>query len=358
MGNRIPLGLNSYKDVRTLHPWLDVVLLTVTAAAVAACVGVVSFSFISRRSLRAATLVPPVTAVAGTVLGVAVAARAMFLSKHDLVIVLVVCAVAGIVSIGVGILMARRVYQMEEDASRMLEEQARAQEAERAGRELVSWVSHDLRTPLAGLRAMAEALQDGVVADPQRYHAQMILEVDRLAWLVDDLFELSRIQSGSLRLVLERVSLPDVLGDVMAASEALAAKRNVRLQATVPEGITIEADENGLRRAVANLVMNAIRHTPSDGTVHVDASHGRDAWVRLSVTDECGGIPPADLDRLFDVGWRSSPARPAEPSGGGGMGLAIVQGIVTAHRGQVIVDNVAGGCRFSIQLPVDNCSSN
>jgi signal transduction histidine kinase len=348
------VGHRRGREVKALGDWLDVIVLAAAAAAVSAGIGVAALLILSRRSLQQAALVPPITAVAGTVLGVVVAAKAMFLSKHDLATVLVVCAVAGVVSVGVGALMARRVHQLEEEARRLSEEQARAVEAVRTGRELVSWVSHDLRTPLAGLRAMSEALNDGVVSDPSRYHAQMVVEVDHLARLVDDLFELSRIQAGAVQFTPERVSLPDILGDVVAASQPIADSRNVHLQATIADIGSIEADEGGLRRAVANLVMNAIRHTPSDGTVHIDARSTSNASVVLSVRDGCGGIPQPDLGRVFDVGWRADPARGREPSGGGGMGLAIVKGIVDAHRGQVAVRNVAGGCQFSIRLPVES----
>lgn len=335
-----------------MNPWVSISLIAFVAAGLAGALGLFALLALSRRSLRAAALVPPITAVVGTVVGVAATAQEMFLSRHDLGVVLVVCLVSGAVSVGIGVLMARHLRELEDQAARLADQRARAEEAEQTRRELVSWVSHDLRTPLAGMRAMAEALEDGVVDDPQRYHRQMIVEVDRLASMVDDLFELSRIQAGSLNLVMERVSLPDIVGDVLAAAEPLAAKRGVVLDAKAPIPCTIDADQRELRRAISNLVSNAIRHTPHDGTVAVQVTAGSESEVAISVTDECGGIRAEDLQRVFEVGWRADNARTPDPDGGGGLGLAIVQGIVKAHHGDIAATNVQGGCQFVIRLPV------
>jgi signal transduction histidine kinase len=282
----------------------------------------------------------------------------MFLSSHDLGVVLVVCAAAGVVAVVTGLVLARRVDQIEQHSRELAEEQARAEEAERTRRELVAWVSHDLRTPLAGMRAMTEALEDGVAPDPGRYHRQLRTEVDRLAGMVDDLFELSRINAGALQLVRERISLTDVVGDVVAAAAPLAAARGVRLAAEAEPGAgdTIDADERELRRAITNLVGNAIRHTPHDGTVQVTASVV-DGTATVTVTDACGGIPDAELARVFEAGFRGDLARTPDPEGGAGLGLAIVQGIVNAHGGAVDVRNVAGGCRFEVLLPATRAAS-
>jgi Histidine kinase-, DNA gyrase B-, and HSP90-like ATPase/His Kinase A (phospho-acceptor) domain len=222
---------------------------------------------------------------------------------------------------------------------------------EQSRRELVAWVSHDLRTPLAGLRAMAEALEDGVASDPLRYHMQMRLAVDRLAGMVDDLFEMSRIHAGALRLSLSRVPLSDLVDEAVVGADALARARGVALSAEVNTLLAVRVDPREISRALTNLVANAIRHTPSDGAVRVEADE-RDGHAVLSVTDACGGIPADDLDRVFDVAWRGTAARTPEPLAGAGLGLAIVRGIVEAHSGEVDVHNVSGGCRFEVRLPV------
>jgi len=274
----------------------------------------------------------------------------MFLSTHDLGVVLVVCAVAGAVAFTTGLVLARQVRTVDEQARAVAERQARAEEGERTRRELVAWVSHDLRTPLAGLRAMAEALEDGVATDAARYHRQMRLEVERLSGMVDDLFELSRLQSGSLELVMTNVALQDVVGDVLDAAEPLARARGVQLSASA-EPVGVLADGRELTRALSNLVTNAIRHTPDDGAVTVAArrDHG---WAVLSVTDSCGGIDENNLERLFDVGWRGTTARTPRPDDGAGLGLPIVRSIAEAHDGRVDVANVPGGCRFDVRLPL------
>jgi signal transduction histidine kinase len=287
--------------------------------------------------------------------GIVGVAKGMFISEHDLQVLLVVLAPAGAVSLGVGVWLGRRLAA---DAMWADEVRLRERQMEASRRELVAWVSHDLRTPLAGLRAMAEALEDGVVGDPETiadYHHRIRLETDRMASLVDDLFELSRINAGALRLSLNAVSLGDVVSDVVASAAPVAAARGVKLVAAETGWPTVRGSEPELSRVVANLLRNAIRHTPSDGTVTLTGGHdATGGW--LAVTDCCGGIPPADLPRVFDVAFRGALARtptPADDSegGGGGLGLAIVRGLVEAHRGHVAVSNIDGGCRFTVSLP-------
>ena len=330
-----------------MNPWMSVTVTAIVSSAVVGAVGLVVLHLLGRRSARTLAWLAPVTAVVAVVVGVIATAQRMFLSSHDLGVVLVVCASAGFVAVGVGLLLSRRVDQIESHSRDLGETQARAEEAERTRRELVAWVSHDLRTPLAGMRAMTEALEDGVAPDPQRYHRQLRTEVDRLTGMVDDLFELSRINAGALNLVPEHISLTDVVGDVVAATAPLADARGVNLSAEARSGSgdTINADERELRRAITNLVSNAIRHTPHDGAVNVAASVDN-GTATVSVTDACGGIPDADLGRIFEAGFRGDQARTPDPDGGAGLGLAIVQGIVAAHSGVVRVENVTGGCRF------------
>jgi signal transduction histidine kinase len=245
--------------------------------------------------------------------------------------------------------------ELRRTSERLAESRDREHALEQSRRELVSWVSHDLRTPLAGLRAMTEALEDGLADDPSRYHAQMRTEVERMVRMVDDLFELSRIQAGGLRLSPQPVALGDVVSEAIAGADSVARARGVRLGGEVEEDVVVSADPAGLSRVVSNLLMNAIRHTPADGVVEIRARsvpHG----VELSVTDACGGLREEDIPRVFDVGWQGSSARTPDRLGtqggaGAGLGLAIVKGIVEAHLGQVAVTNHAPGCRFLVTLP-------
>jgi signal transduction histidine kinase len=228
---------------------------------------------------------------------------------------------------------------------------------ESARRELVSWVSHDLRTPLAGLRAMAEALEDGVVDDPELYFKQIGSSVERLNQMVEDLFDLSRIQAGEVSRDAESIALDDLVSDCISALEPLAVAQGVRLTGSVDRATAVVGNGPELNRALTNLVANAIRHTHAQGSVNVRVGLSREPepLAEVVVRDECGGIPDAHLERVFDVGFRGEAAR--TPHGdlhpaGAGLGLAITRGIVEAHDGTVDVENTPGGCRFRVRLPI------
>jgi signal transduction histidine kinase len=198
---------------------------------------------------------------------------------------------------------------------------------------------------------MAEALEDGLAADPPRYHKQMRVESERLATMVDDLFELSRIHSGTLHLSPDQVTLDDLVSDVLASTEALAREHGVLLEGRASGRLAVLADPRELSRALTNLLANAIRYTPPAGCVRVEAtSEGEHAL--LAVIDGCGGIPEADLPHVFELAWRGTDARSPAPDSGAGLGLAIVRGITEAHHGTVRVLNAAGGCRFEMRLPL------
>jgi signal transduction histidine kinase len=290
----------------------------------------------------------PVVAVA---FGSLAAAQAMFVSSHDLSALVVVVAGAGTA----GVLGALALATELDRARRQLLDAAQRERAlERSRRELVAWVSHDLRTPIAGIRAMVEALDDGVVDEPdevRRYHLQLTAEADGLARLVDDLFDLSRIEAGALAVTVERVALGELLSDVVASAAAMAAGKGVRIDGRLdghPPDVAGSAFE--LSRVVRNLLDNAIRHTPPGGTVQV-AVGGTDRHAEISVLDGCGGISAQDLDRVFDLAYRGDAARTPGPAGGAGLGLAIARGLVDALDGDIAVRNEPGGCRFTVRLP-------
>ena len=336
-----------------------ILLLAFAAALGVAVLGALALRVLRRRSIAVHLCVLITVAVLAVVAGVVAVADAMFLSTHDLEVVLLTVAAAAAVSLAVGWVFGRRLA-----AAAVWAEQARDRERqlEKGRRDLVAWVSHDLRTPLAGLRAMAEALEDGVVSDPGSvadYHRRIRVQTDRMARLVDDLFELSRINAGVLRLSLSAVPLGEVVSDAVASAAPLAAARGVRLVAAPTGWPTVSGSQPELSRVVANLLVNAVRYTPQDGTVLIEAGRERNsAW--FSVADTCGGIPAADLSQVFDVAFRGERARTPLPRAGsdtdvhtsaGGLGLAIVHGLVEAHGGTVDVRNTADGCRFLVRLP-------
>jgi signal transduction histidine kinase len=325
-------------------------LQAAVAAAVVGLLGALVVTAVARRSPAAAALLTPVTVVLAVAAGTLAAARSMVLEGGNLTVVWSVLLATVPVALCVGLLLARRTMSLQHDAERAEMERQRDSEVEAKRREMVAWVSHDLRTPLAGIRAMAEALDDDVAPDPSVYHRRIREEVDRLAGMVDDLLALSRLQSGQWDMHLERLPLRDLVSDSIAGATVLAEQRGVRLTGECDDQVTAYADERVLARALTNLVVNAVRYTPSGGSVHVGASGAGDVTT-LRVRDTCGGIPPDDLPRVFDAGWRGAAARTPDAAAGAGLGLAVVRGVVDALGGSVVAENVAGGCAFTLSLP-------
>ncbi|KAB8196278.1 two-component sensor histidine kinase [Nonomuraea phyllanthi] len=355
-----------------------VVAVTAGLGLVIALLGIWVMWWLRTRSIGVMMAVVVVVAVAATLAGVVAIIMEMIIEGAVKDFVLSVVAVGGLVGLGVAFVLAKRVVgesrrlvsavrqmpftapqglpaELQTIANTLEEAYARERALEGARRELVAWVSHDLRTPLAGMRAMVEALEDGVVSDPLtvgRYHRQIKLEVERLSAMVDDLFELSRIHAGALRLSRSRIGLADLVADTLAGAEPLARAKGVVLTAEAAASVPVDADAGALGRALGNLVVNAIRHTPSDRTVVLRAGVDGEGMACLSVTDCCGGIPEEDLPRVFEVAFRGEAARTPTADGGAGLGLAIAQGIVEAHNGMIEVVNDGPGCRFQIRLPL------
>jgi len=230
--------------------------------------------------------------------------------------------------------------------------------AEQSRRQLVAFVSHDLRTPLAGIRALSEAIGDGVVSgDEVRTQAKRIEhESIRLSEMVDDLFEMAKINAGAVNAPYERVALDEVVGDVLNTHSIAAERSGVALQVDLPtQPVRVIGSDRALVRVLSNLVANAIAHTPSGGSVRVSAGSDDDgAWIRV---DDTGvGIDAADLPRVFDVAYRGSndrvPRSDSSLPSGSGLGLAIAAGLVRAHRGTLDAHNLARGARFEIRLPL------
>jgi signal transduction histidine kinase len=320
------------------------------AAAVVGLLGAVAVTLVGRRSPATAALLTPVVVVLAVAGGVVAGARSMALEGTNLQVVWTVLLATVPVVLIVAVMLARRTTSLQQHAERVAMERQRDAEVEATRREMVAWVSHDLRTPLAGIRAMAEALEDDVAPDPQAYHRRIREEVDRLAGMVDDLLAVSRLQSGHLTLHLEEVRLRDLVSDTLASAAVLAEQRGVQLTGECAEDVTAYVDEPGLSRALTNLVVNAVRYTPPDGSVHIEAA-ATPTGTTLRVSDTCGGIPADDLPRLFEAGWRGSAARTPGAATGAGLGLAVVRGLVDAFGGTVEVANQDRGCVFEISLP-------
>lgn len=340
-----------------------------------------------------ASLVPMLAALAAVTQSV----RAMFISAHDSLVVLWTLAFSGLLGLAISVLLGQWITTSSRDVGRRLrhlgtsyepvaggtnsnvphgagrDHRRAGDDAEAAGRvprtracarsqpagELVAFMSHDLRTPLAGLRAVSEGLEDGVIDDVPGALRQMRTTVDRMTGLVDDLFELSRLSAAPPPRRRSAVSLRELAEDVAGETCEHARAEGVSLKVSTPpddDRLAVHGDADELTRAVTNLVGNAIRHTERGGTVKLTVDRDTDGRVRLAVTDGCGGIPDDDLERVFDIGWRGDEQRTpssasSSNSSGGGLGLAIARGVVESHEGTIGVTNIDGGCAFEIDLP-------
>ena len=358
---------------------LPAIVLTSAAAALAA-------PLLARASLRDRLLAVAVLGTAVGLANLAVLAKLMFVSEHDaaqvgLLLVYSMGAGAGAAlatarssaeaverladtarrigegdldartgTLGAGPELDRLAATLDETASRLAASLERERAAELQRRDLVTAVSHDLRTPLAGLRAMVEAIDDGVVDDPTTidgYIGEMRGAVNSLVILVDDLFELVQLDAGAIESESQRARVEDVVRSAVAACDAQATEKGLALETSVA-GANGASCSPRVTRVVQNLLQNAIRHTPADGTVRVEARQSRDG-LELVVEDSGEGIDAAALERVFEPFWRGDPARSGD---GAGLGLALAKRIVEALGGRIQAESrPTEGSRFAVILP-------
>jgi signal transduction histidine kinase len=373
---------------------LGLLAWTLGGAVATAAIACLLLWVFRRRSTTVQVTIASLAPVVAVAAGVAGGSWAMFISAHDLrvlVVMLVGALTVGVITavlfgrtinkatVGLGELarsigdddsgqpqiyvandggpgeLSRVARELDAAVARLADSRAEAAALEQSRRELVAWVSHDLRTPLAGIRAMVEAIEDGVVNDPEtidRYHRTIGAEVDRLSALVADLFELSKIHAGTLRLQLETARVDEVLSDVVAGATLLARAKGVTLVSSLDGAPVVRLAVAETARAVQNLIDNAIRHTPSGGSIRVEvAVDHQERCASVSVADSCGGIPEDELDRVFELAYSGDVAR-SPGDGRAGLGLAVTRGLIEAQRGRVTVFNEAEGCRFTIRLPL------
>jgi signal transduction histidine kinase len=248
--------------------------------------------------------------------------------------------------------------ELAEAFNRMSEELGRAFERERAmeqgRRDLVAAISHDLRTPLAAMRAMLEAIGDGVVQDEEtvtRYHHRMRDEIAHLSHLIDDLFELSRLDAGQAALEPAAIDLRELVAETAESLEPQAQQHGVRLElASLPPTLRAWADPVQVQRVIVNLLENAIRYTGPGGSICIEARPNGET-VGVTISDSGDGISSEDMPFVFDRFYRGEKSR-ARESGGTGLGLAISKAIVEAHGGTIRAENApTQGARFTFTLP-------
>jgi len=331
-----------------------------------------------------------------TFLNVWVTARLMFASQHDLLLATVLLLFAGGIAISVGYFlsaaitdrivtldlaakelargqlsvripvtgndeMASLAHTFNEMAARLEEAADRQQELDSLRRNLIAWAGHDLRTPLASVQAIVEALADGVVEDPDtadRYLHTAQREIRSLSLLIDDLFELAQLEAGGLRLDLSLNSISDLISDTMESFSELATRQGVTLEGSADPGVDpVLMDAQQIGRVLANLLGNALRHTPTGGSVQVHTTKMVHATkmvdcVLVEISDTGKGISSEDLPYIFERFYRGEKSR-SRATGGAGLGLAIAKGIVEAHGGQISVESSVDqqGARFSFTMP-------
>lgn len=324
-----------------------------------------------------------------TVVNVLVLAGLMFVNQHDLALSLVLMIFAAIIATSYGIFVSASVTdhlrRLAETAQEVAEgnldarvpvsgrdevaqagmafnemaaqlEQAAAdrREVEQLRRDLIAWTSHDLRTPLTSIRAMIEALHDGLVSDEEtvrRYYRTIRADIVSLNVLIDDLYELAQLEAGGLQMERSLASLHDLISDALESFQALARKRDIMLEGTVDEGIDpVKVNAQKIGRVLNNLIGNAVKYTPPGGKVCVSAWRDGDGF-HITVEDSGPGFAEEDLPRVFEQFYRGEEAR-SRATGGAGLGLAIAQAIVEGHEGQMWAGNrLEGGAVVGLSIP-------
>ncbi|MEJ7784096.1 MAG: HAMP domain-containing sensor histidine kinase [Solirubrobacteraceae bacterium] len=348
-------------------------VITLTAASIARA---------RRRRLRLGRQFGLAAAIAigGTLLAVGAFVLVMFLSPHDALLISLVAVFNGVLIVVAGqtavgdvldnvrrlrdglaqVGEGRRDVRVDDGGSDEVAELGaaanvmieRLADEERARAGLIAAVSHDLRTPIASLRLLADALADEDIVAPherQTYLDRMAVHIGALGALIDDLFELTRIEAGETRWAMERVQLGMLVGDTVDAMRADADAKGVVISCKIDGALAAaQANPEKLQRVLFNLVQNAIRHTPSDGSVTVLAEMA-DGRVHVEVADTGEGIPPAARSQVFEPFFQAG-SRAARGGGGAGLGLAVSRAIIEAHGGAIWLEDAPRGTRVRFSL--------
>lgn len=366
---------------------LDLLIWLLAATTVTLVAAFAARPLLGRASLRERFVALPLVAAGVALANVAVLSARMFVSHHDAVALMVLLLYGVAAGVAAALMLARTTASsmtklrdaaaalgrgdldaragtlsagpeldalaqtLDQMAERLQASQARERQVEASRRDLITMVSHDLRTPLASLRAMVEAIDDGVVADPpsmQRYAGEMRRSLEQLTHMVDDLFELAQLDAGAIEAETRRARVQDVVSRAIATVEPAADAKGLALVSELG-GMGDAACSPRLARVLQNLLVNAIRHTPADGTVRLEARRVGDR-LSLAVEDSGEGIAPEDLQRVFEPFFRADPAR---SGAGAGLGLALAKRIVEALGGDIRAESsVAAGSRFAVDLPL------
>ena len=361
--------------------------MTALCAVGVGVVGALVVNRVRRASLVAAMVVTALVPVAVVALAIWVNVGAMFLSEHDAAVARLVLGLSSLPAVVLAVLLGRFVLadvrvvgaqarglateaglpaaspvtaELAELSSELARTRVRleaSRERERAlesaRRQVVAFVTHDLRSPLSGVGATIEGLKDGVITDTDTAYLGIGAAVERMGRMIDDLTDLSRPDGPSPSRPPQTVELSSVLTDVLAHSAAAAVAQDVALVVDVQPGLEVVGLPDELARVLDNLVGNAVRSSGRGGTVRV-AGYRHDGQVRVAVEDTCGGIPAEERAHVFEEGFQGGGAHGERQreTGSTGLGLAIVGTVVAAHGGRVDVEPTDAGCLFEVRLPV------
>ena len=388
----VALGATSAAMSPSGPEMIDLALLLVFSAAVSLSAFVALQRALRTRALAGARARIAATALFGGVLALAnvsITAAFMFLSSHDLTLLLVLIGFALFVSTLLATAVARSIaepvtklaqavdelddsYAIRVDVDgpteiahlavafnqmveRLGEAASERERLEAARLNLITAISHDLRTPISGARLRLEAIADGLVEIESQpdYLSGVRSDLDRLSRLIDDLFEVARIESGAIELTPVPTDLAVLAAEVVEGVRPQASEKDVELESFVHPGLgLVELDPWSIERALGNLLQNAVHYTPAGGNVRLDVAPKGSERVEFVVHDTGCGVAPAEAERIFEPLFRSDAARMRDGAGAG-LGLAIARGLVQAHGGNLGYEPAQGqGSIFRISLPV------
>ncbi|MGA1828937.1 sensor histidine kinase [Microbacterium sp.] len=372
---------------------VDVVAIVVTCLLSAGAVALVA-TLVLMRARRAGLAfrfgIVGSAAVLALTLSVLAIALQMYISPHDLTVLVWVVCVALVFALATAWVAARAARtslvalshavqrvgegnvvkprssgwreiddlstQLADVSTRLSDARTELEKADSDRRRFLAWISHDLRTPLTSIRALAESMEAGLHEDTTAFPSQVRSQVETLGRMVDDLFELSRITSGTLRLRTEQIDLLDIVSDAVADVRAPATEHGVRIVQRGIAGHVLWADPHQLGRVIVNLLTNAIRHAPPGSDILLFAESPDRRRLVLAVLDQGSGVAVEDLDQMFDAGWRADASRTTEAPGtvasGAGLGLAIARGLARAHGGDLYAERTPAGFCLKILLPL------
>lgn len=335
-----------------MGPEATAVLVSAAVTAGVGAVGAVGLAAVGSRRPSVVVFGAPLVMVVSLAAGVAAATRSMLVSADGYRTVIFVLLAGAPVAVLVGLLLARRVRIIERSAAAASAGRERDRQVEQSRRETIQWLSHDLQTPLTGIRLLAESVQEAP-DDPAERAGRIVAETDRMAGMVDDIAELSRLHGAPGDGDRDVIAISDLVSESVATVAPIAAAADVVITpGRIADGDVV-VDPDRMVRALANLIRNAVQQSPDGSRVTVEADvtgSAGSATVRIAVTDRCGGLSDEGLERIFDPGWRGDSARRHR---GMGLGTTIAREIARAHDGEVRIRNrVDGsGCIATLTLP-------